>query len=385
MTAAREVMGSSYMNWAKTSSVAKYNLATSGMANLKLRELRVSLDDLEITNGGYGYKPLVDSISVDAMGNVIAIKRGRKSGAPGAKKPRVMIAAHMDEIGFIVKYIDDKGFVRLNPVGGFDPRVLVAQRVYVHGFTGQTLLGVLMPGQKPIHMLTPEETSKSPKLEDLYVDLGMPAERVRAAVEIGDMVTMARTAELVGDMVVSKTLDNRVSVFVMIEALRAVGETVCDIYAVATTQEEVGLRGATTAAFALEPDVGIALDTTLANDFPGPTDPDHVTRLGQGTAIKVMDSSLICHPKVVRHFRDLADKHEIKYQLEVLPRGGTDAGGIQRSRGGVPSFTLSIPSRYVHTVNEMAAVTDIEATIKLLVRYLEDAHSRTYGYESEVE
>ncbi|MEI6234577.1 MAG: M42 family metallopeptidase [Planctomycetota bacterium] len=328
-------------------------------------------------------RPLVDSISVDTMGNVIAIRKARKAVAPGAKTPRVMIAAHMDEIGFIVKHIDDKGFIRLNPVGGFDPRVLVAQRVYVHGFTGSTLLGVLMPGQKPIHMLTPEEAGKSPKLEDLYVDLGMPADRVRAAVEIGDMVTMARTAELMGDTVVSKTLDNRLSVFVMIEALRTIGEHACDIYAVATTQEEVGLRGATTAAFALEPDIGIALDTTLANDFPGPTDPDHVTKLGLGTAIKIMDSSLICHPKLVRHFRDVADKNGIKYQLEILPRGGTDAGGIQRSRGGVPSFTLSVPSRYVHTVNEMAAVADIEATITLLARYLEDAHTRSYGYEGE--
>ena len=328
-------------------------------------------------------RPLCDSISVDAMGNVIAIKNGRKTAAASAKAPRVMIAAHMDEIGFVVKHIDEKGFIRLNPVGGFDPRVLVAQRVFVHGFTGETLLGVLMPGSKPIHMLTPEEAAKAPKIEDLYVDLGMSAERVNSLVEIGDMVTMARTAEQVGDMVVSKTLDNRVSVFVMIEAMRKLGEHVCDILAVATTQEEVGLRGATTAAYELEPDIGIALDTTLANDFPGPTDSERVTKLGAGTAIKIMDSSLICHPKIVRHFRDLAERHGIKYQLEVLPRGGTDAGGIQRSRGGVPSFTLSIPSRYVHTVNEMAAVADIEGTIALLVKFLEDAHTRNYGYEGE--
>ncbi len=330
-------------------------------------------------------RPLCDSISVDPMGNVIATKRGKKSSDPSAKVPRVMIAAHMDEIGFIVKHIDDKGFIRLNPVGGFDPRVLVAQRVFVHGFKGKSLLGVLMPGTKPIHILPPEDANKSPKMDDLYVDVGLPADRVRAEIEIGDMVTMARSAELVGDMVVSKTLDNRVSVFVMIEALRAIGEHTCDILAVATTQEEVGLRGVTTAAYALQPDVGIALDTTLANDFPGPTEPDHVTKLGNGTAIKIMDSSLICHPKVVRHFRDLAEKYQIKHQLEILPRGGTDAGGIQRSRGGVPSFTLSIPSRYVHTVNEMSAITDIEATITLLVRYLEDAHTRTYGHEGEAQ
>jgi len=329
--------------------------------------------------------PLTDEISVDAMGNLIGLKRGKSSRKnKNARAPRVMIAAHMDEIGFIVKFIDDKGFIRLQPVGGWDARVMVAQRVYIDGYSGQRLLGVMMNAAKPIHMLTPEEQNKQPKIEDIYVDVSLPADKVKALIEIGDMVTMARTAERVGDMIASKTLDNRVSVFVMIEALRKVGEHVCDILAVATTQEEVGLRGATTAAFALEPDVGIAVDITLANDFPGPTEADQVTRLGNGTAIKVMDSSLICHPKLVRHFRDVAEKHEIKYQLEVLPRGGTDAGGIQRSRHGVPSFTLSIPTRYVHTVNEMAAVSDIEATINLLARYLEDAHTRTYGYEGEL-
>ncbi len=326
-------------------------------------------------------KPLVDRIDVDAMGNVIGIKKGKKpKGKKSGKAPRVMLAAHMDEIGFLVKHIDERGFIRLQPVGGWDPRVMVAQRVFVHGFAGRSLLGALMPAAKPIHMLNPEDLNKPPKIEEMYVDLGMPGDRVKTLVEVGDMVTMARTTERVGETIVSKTLDNRVSVFAMIEALRDVGDHVCDIYAVATTQEEVGLRGATTAAFALEPDVGIALDITLANDFPGPSEQDQITRLGQGTAIKVMDSSLICHPKLVRHFRDVAEKHKIKHQLEVLPRGGTDAGGIQRSRGGVPSFTLSIPTRYVHTVNEMAAVADIEATIELLARYLEDAHNGAYGY-----
>lgn len=322
-------------------------------------------------------KPLTDSVAMDSMGNVIGIKRG--SGGP-----KVMIAAHIDEIGFLVKFVDDRGFIRLHPVGGWDPRVMVAQRVYVHGFGGQRLLGTLMPAAKPIHVLTDEEKKKNPQIEEFFVDIGLPGDKVRSMVEVGDMVTMARTAEQVGDMVVSKTLDNRVSVFVMIEALRAVGDHKCEIQAVATTQEEVGLRGATTAAYTLEPEIGIAVDITLANDFPGPEDYEHITRLGGGTAIKVMDSSLICHPKLVRHFRDVAEKHGIKYQLEILSRGGTDAGGIQRSRGGVPSFTLSIPTRYVHTVNEMASVSDIEATISLLARFLEVAHTRTYGYDGDV-
>jgi tetrahedral aminopeptidase len=322
-------------------------------------------------------RPLTDSITLDVMGNLIAVKKG--SGGP-----KVMLAAHMDEIGFLVKFIDDKGFVRLQPLGGWDPRNMTAQRVYVHGFSGRTLLGTLMPAAKPIHLLTTEEMNKPPKIEEFFVDLGLPGDEVKALVEVGDMVTMARTAERIGNNVVSKTLDDRVSVFVMIEALRAVGSHACDIYAVATTQEEVGLRGATTAGYSIEPDVAIAIDITLANDFPGPSDHEQITRLGQGAAIKIMDSSLVCHPKLVRHFRDVAAKHNIPYQLEILARGGTDAGGIQRTRGGVASFTLSIPTRYVHTVNEMASVSDIQACIDLLARYLEEADSRTYGYEGDL-
>jgi endoglucanase len=322
-------------------------------------------------------RPLVDTLTLDAMGNVISVKKGTGG-------PKVMIAAHMDEIGFLVKYIDEKGFLRLQPVGGWDPRVMAAQRVYVHGYGGRSLLGTLMPAAKPVHLLTPEDANKLPKIEEFFVDLGLPGDEVKALVEVGDMVTMARTTERVGNNVASKTLDDRVSVFVMIEALRAVGEHACDILAVATTQEEVGLRGATTAAYNLQPDIGIAVDITLANDFPGPADHEQITRLGEGAAIKIMDSSLLCHPKLVRHFRDVAEKHGIKYQMEILTRGGTDAGGIQRARGGIPSFTLSIPTRYVHTVNEMAAISDIEACIELLARYLEEAHTRAYGYEEDL-
>lgn len=322
-------------------------------------------------------RPLVDSLSVDAMGSVVGVKKGTGNG------PKVMLAAHMDEIGFLVRHIDDKGFLRLQTVGGFDARVLSAQRVYVHGFAGERLLGALQPAARPTHLLTDEERNKPPKLEEMFVDVGLTADEVRSRVEIGDPVTLARTAEIVGGNVMSKTLDNRVSVFVMLEALKTLGAHTCDIYAVATTQEEVGLRGAATAAYALRPDTGIAIDVTLAGDYPGQPEESRITELGKGAAIKIMDSSLLCHPKIVRHFRDVAERSEIPYQLEILSRGGTDAGGIQRTRGGVPSFTLSIPCRYVHTVNETASITDIEACISLLARYLEDAHTRDYGYNDD--
>ncbi|MGH2533749.1 MAG: M42 family metallopeptidase [Thermomicrobiales bacterium] len=318
-------------------------------------------------------RALVDELRVDTMGNVIGTKRGDGG-------PRVMIAAHMDEIGFFVRHVDDKGFLRLQPVGGFDPRVLVAQRVTVHGYDGNAYRGVVQPAAKPIHLLDPNEI-KLPKLDELFVDVGLPVEQVRAGIEVGDMVTLERALESSGDSVVSKALDDRVGLFVMIEALRAITGHTCEILAVATTQEEVGLRGARTAAFALEPDIAVALDVTLAGDIPGGKPELAVSELRGGVALKVMDSSHLTHPKLLRHLRDVADANGIPYQLELLPRGGTDAGAMQLSREGTAAITLSIPCRYVHTVNEMANLGDIDATIQLLARFLEDAGSRTYGYE----
>ena len=316
--------------------------------------------------------PLVDSVETDVMGNMIG--RRQRDG-----KPKVMIAAHMDEIGFMVKFVDDKGFLRLQPLGGFDPRQLFAQRVIVHAGRGmKRLTGVLSYTTKPTHMLTPEEAKESPVIDKFFVDLGLPADEVKKIVVIGDMVTMDRETIFTGDVVVSKAIDNRVGLFVMLKALELVQTDAIDLYAVATVQEEVGLRGATTSAYAINPEVGIALDTTLANDFPGITDFDSVTRLGEGVAIKLMDASLICHSDLVEHMREVAVAGHIPHQLEILPRGGTDGGALQRTRGGTASITLSIPTRYIHTVNEMAHKTDIEAAVTLLGAYLNAAGRRSY-------
>jgi endoglucanase len=315
-------------------------------------------------------KPLVDELSVDALGNVIAIKRG-------ASDRKVMLAAHMDEIGFMARYIDERGFVRIQPLGGFDPRTLVAQRVVVHTRSGEHLRGVLTPATKPIHLLG-DERPGTPKLEEFYVDLGLPGDRVNELVSLGDSITMDRTFEQVGENVIGKAMDDRTGVFTMIEALRQLGKHSATVIAVATVQEEVGLRGATTSAFAVQPDVAIAIDTTLAVDTPGMPDTEAVTRLGEGVAIKVFDSSFIPNFKLVGHLREVAERHSIRHQMEVLPRGGTDAGAMQRARGGAAAITISIPSRYVHTVNEMISVADLDAAAKLLARYLEDAHSGTY-------
>lgn len=316
---------------------------------------------------------LTDEMSTDVMGNVIGIRRGK-----GACK--VMIAAHMDEIGFIVKYVDNQGFLRLQPLGGHDPRQLFAQRVKVFGRNGNIFPGVLSYTTKPTHLLTPEEAKEQPKIENFFVDLGLPADEVKAAVSIGDRVTMDRTLIPCGRHVTGKAMDNRVGVFVMLEALRVLSAHDADIYAVATVQEEIGLRGAGTSSFSIDPDIGIALDTTLALDVPGQKDSDRVTCLGDGVAIKIMDASLICHPLLVEHFRRIAERDKIPHQMEILSRGGTDAGALQRSRGGNASITLSIPTRYIHTVNEMASVSDIEAAVRLLAAYLQEAHQGDYRY-----
>jgi len=308
--------------------------------------------------------PLVDEIRSDALGNVIATKRGQGG-------PRVMLAAHLDEIGFLVRHIEDAGFLRLHPVGGFDGRALFALRVRVHAREG-SLRGVLGSEAKPIHLLKGEKP-EAPKVEDYFVDLGLPAETVKARVRVGDMVTMDRATEEVGDCVTSKALDDRAGVFVMVEALRHLRAHTAEIVAVATVQEEVGLRGATPAGYALEPDIVVAIDVTLALDVPGTQERDWITRVGGGAAIKIMDGSLICDPRLVDAFRAIAEREGIAHQMEILPAGGTDAGGVQRVRGGVPSFTLSIPTRYIHTVDELASASDLEACYTLLARFLEQA------------
>ena len=314
-----------------------------------------------------------DAVEVDIMGNVICTRKG------GGERT-VMIAAHMDEIGFIVKHIDKDGFLRLQQLGGFDPRQLFAQRVKVFPREGDPLHGVLTYTTKPAHLLTPEESKAPPKLEQFFVDVGLSVDDVESRISIGDMVTLDRGCVECGDCLVGKCLDNRVGVFVLIETLRALKEHEVDIRAVFTVQEEVGLRGAATSSFALEPDVSIALDTTLACDYPGPTGADTVTKLGSGVGIKIMDGSLICHPKLVDHFRRIAESNKIAHQMEILPRGGTDAGAMQRSRGGCASITLSIPTRYIHTVNEMIHRIDVEAGIDLLTKYLETGHEESYAF-----
>jgi tetrahedral aminopeptidase len=315
-------------------------------------------------------RPICDEVTVDPFGNVAGIRKG-------AGGPKVMLAAHTDEIGFLVSHIDDHGFLRVQAIGGFDVHVLPAQRVMVWDRGGNPHRGAFMISTKPAHLLEGSENTKF-KTSDLFIDLGMTADQVNATINIGDQVTMDRTLEVVGDSVMTKSLDDRVGVFVMIEALRKIENTRAEIHAVATTQEEVGLRGARVAGYTADPDISIAIDITLALDFPGMKPQEYVTQLGKGAALKYFDTSVIPNYKLVDHFRDLAEANGIPYQYEFLPRGGTDAGATAQARGGNAAFTLSIPTRYAHTVNEMARISDIQACIDLLAAFLADAGSRNY-------
>lgn len=309
--------------------------------------------------------PLADSVEIDNMGNVTAIKKGRED-------KKVMIGAHMDEIAFMVTHIDDEGFLRFHTLGGFDPKTLTAQRVIVHG--KKDLVGVM--GSKPIHVMSPEDRNKPPKTSDYFIDLGMTKEEVDKYIEVGNVVTRERKLIEMGDCVNCKSIDNRVSVFILIEAIRNLKDVPYDVYGVFTVQEEVGVRGANVSSLQHQPDFGIGLDTTIAYDVAGASAHEKITSLGKGTAIKIMDASTICDYRMVEFMKKTADKRSIKWQPEVLTAGGTDTAGIQRfSAGGSIAGAISIPTRHIHQVIEMSHKEDIQGAIDLLIGCLEELDS----------
>lgn len=317
--------------------------------------------------------PLVDELTIDNLGNVIAIKKGTRN----PENKRVMVAAHLDEIGFIVTHIDENGFLRFHTLGGFDPKTLTAQRVIVHG--KKDLVGVM--GSKPIHVMSPEERNKLPKTTDFFIDLGMSKEEVEKFVTIGDPVTRERELIEMGECVNCKSIDNRVAVFILIEALRSIQNPPFDVYATFTVQEEVGIRGANVAAHGINPDFGIALDTTIAFDVPGAQAHEKVTELGKGTAIKIMDAMTICDYRMVAFMKQTADKESIKWQPEILTAGGTDTAGVQRmGKQGAIAGAISIPTRHLHQVIEMANKEDIHGSINLLVACLEQLDSYDWSH-----
>ncbi len=305
---------------------------------------------------------LADEIRTDNMGNVVALKKGRSS------KKRSMAAAHMDEIGFIVTHVDDKGFVRFNPLGGFDAKTLTSQRVLIHG--RKAVLGVM--GSKPTHIMQPDERNKAAQIRDYFIDTGLPKKEVDKLVSVGDSVTRWSPLLELGDCVNVKSLDNRVCVFLLIEALRALKKSrkkpAYDFYAAFTVQEEVGLRGANVAALDVKPDFGFGLDTTIAYDVPGSTPQERCTTLGEGAGIKIMDSSVICDYRMIDFMKKVAGRNKIKWQPEILAAGGTDTAGLQRMvPGGSIAGAVSVPTRHIHQTIETCHKQDIRASIDLLV------------------
>ncbi len=296
----------------------------------------------------------VDEIREDTMGNLIAVKRASR----GKAEAKVMVAAHMDEIGLIVTHIDDNGFIRFSNIGGVSPFISIGQRViFSNGAIGTVY-------HEPI-----EDISKL-KLENMYIDIGaQDKESAMKIVKIGDAAGFHRPLEWVGERGIGKSMDNRAGCAVAVETIKKVGRTPNDVYFVFTSQEEVGLRGARTAAYGIAPDVGIAVDVTSTGDTPEAK--TMAVKLGGGTAIKVRDASVICNPLVRERLIEIAEANGIPYQLEILERGGTDAGSIHLTREGIPSGVISVPCRYIHSPSEMIDYYDMVNSIELLTKALQ--------------
>jgi tetrahedral aminopeptidase len=315
-------------------------------------------------------EPYADEVKVDRMDNVIAVKKGKKDS------PKVMLAAHMDEVGLMVKTITKEGFLQFTKMGGIDDRILLAQEVRVFSEKG-VLPGVI--GSKPPHIQKEEERKKIVLFDEMFIDVG--AENREAAkamgIKIGDPVAFNGNYLRMGkDTLLGKAFDDRTGCAVMVETMKQLGETDCTVYAVGTVQEEVGLRGAATAAFGVDPDVGIALDVTIAGDVPGVREFDTSVKMGKGPALSVSDSGLITHPKVLRWLIETASQNGIEYQLETGLLGTTDAARMALTRQGVPSGTISIPARYIHSPVGMVSMKDLENCAKLATLAVQKIQNR---------
>jgi endoglucanase len=309
-----------------------------------------------------------DEVDTDVMGNVIASKNGKG-------KPRVMLAGHVDEIGLIVSYIDDKGYINFKGVGGWDTSVLVGQSVLVHT-AGGPVPGVV--GRKPIHLMSASERGKSIAMDQLFIDVGVEASekngnkksdsKTSKLVRIGDPVTVGNGfMPLQGDLVAGRCFDDKAGTFSIVEALRLLARRKLDasVFAVSTTQEEVGLRGARTSCFGLDPHVGIAVDVTFASDTPGDSKKKTSDVSIGGGPVIVRGANI--NPRLYERLIEAAEAKKIPYQLEASPGGtGTDANAMQLTRSGVATALIGVPVRYMHTPVEVLSLKDLENTAKLL-------------------
>lgn len=330
---------------------------------------------------------MFDSVEADVMGNLICRRNARpgkkhkgvKSAEPRAqaeKRPtRVMLLCHMDEIGFYVSSIDDKGFIWVNPAGGFDTRNLFSRRVTLVCDDGD-LPGVMNPGGRPVHIASVKDRERVPEVKEFFVDIGLPADEVKKKVKVGDYIVMNEPAIEVGRKFVSKALDNRVACWLGIEAVRKLvaeggggGEHACEIVVAFTTQEEVGLRGARTASHAVLPDIGFGIDVTLACDTPGVPGEEAVTKHGAGFGLHIKDGSFISDYKLVNEVEAVAKKGKIAYQRTILAAGGQDGAAAQQAAAGARAVGVVVGTRYIHTVTEMIDLNDLAAARDVLAAY----------------
>jgi putative aminopeptidase FrvX len=298
--------------------------------------------------------PFVDEIQVDPLGSLIARKAAKTSAS--SKPRRIMLAAHMDEIGLMVTHIDENGFIRFTGVGGIRPAALTGSRVrFMDG----------RPGIIGTDRIT--DINRAPSLEQCYIDVGASS-RKDCPVSVGDVCAFDRPFVDLGKRLVAKSLDDRIGCVVLIETLRRLKSSPHELFFVFTTQEEVGTRGAAASAFGVDPDIGLAVDVTTTGDTPKSA--NMAVRLGAGPAVKVKDSGMLADPRIVEWMIGVAEKARIPYQREVLEAGSTDARAIQLTRAGVPAGCLSIPSRYVHSPSEMVDYDDVENAVKLMAALL---------------
>ncbi len=321
---------------------------------------------------------LFDEVRTDAMGSLIcrraprtAKKKSAKS-SPG-KATKVLMLCHMDQIGFYVRHIDEKGFLRVNNAGGFDTRNLFSRRVKVATGSGD-LNAVMNPGGRPVHIASDADKAKIPEVKELIVDTGLPADEVKKRVKIGDYVVYNDPFMEIGGKLVSQAMDNRVACWLGIESVRRIEEEgrghACELYVAFTTQEEVGLRGAKTAAHAIGCDIGIGLDVTLSCDTPGVPSDEAVTDHGKGFGLHVMDGSFIADYKLIDEVEACAKKNKIPYQRTILMRGGQDGAAAQQSGAGARALGIVVGTRYIHTTTEMIDKVDLKAARDILAAWI---------------
>jgi putative aminopeptidase FrvX len=303
-------------------------------------------------------RPRCNEVRRDRMGNVIGLKKATKP-PKGERSLRVVLAAHADEIGMMVKHVDGEGFIRFEPVGGLSAQAIVSQRVIIHG-------------REPVNgVIVPTEDEKPPAMKDMLIDVGLPRDEVCKRVEVGDVITFAQELRQLNKQVyMGRNFDDRLGTYCLLEAMNQLGPTKVDVYAVSTVQEEKGVRGMPVAAFAIEPDVGLAIDGSVTCGAHIPRH-QNICAMGEGVGIYLMDGLTIGDRRLIRFLLELCEKHRIPCQRNI--GGGTDACAIQRTRTGALATTVGAPTRYMHSTVQLAHADDIDATVRLLVVFLENA------------